>query len=161
VTDLLGWLQGSALGQTMRGAGVWAYAIVNLAHITGVASLFGSILLIDLRLLGIWRATPLAALSGPATRIAGLGFALAALSGLCMLATNGREYVGNPFLPIKFGAIGLGLVNVLLLRRSRAWREHHTRELSAIEQRTLRVAGGLSLLCWTIALTAGRMIGYW
>lgn len=161
MNDLLAWLQGSALGATMRGAGVWAYAAVNLVHIAGVASLFGSILLLDLRLLGLWRSTPLAPFSGPVTRLAGIGFVVAALSGVCMLATNGRDYAGNPFLPIKFTAIGLGLLNVVLVRRTRGWRERHTRELSASEQRTLRLAGGLSLLCWTTALTAGRMIGYW
>ena len=48
--DAAKWLQGSALGHFMRESGAWTYAIVNLAHILGVASLFGSVLVLDLRL---------------------------------------------------------------------------------------------------------------
>lgn len=39
----------SALGRFIRESGPWTYPIVNLVHILGVASLFGSTLMIDLR----------------------------------------------------------------------------------------------------------------
>ena len=38
--ELLAWLEGSALGHAMRGAGVWSYGLVNLTHILGVSALF-------------------------------------------------------------------------------------------------------------------------
>ena len=50
--ELLTWLEASGLGHAMRGAGVWTYGITNLIHILGVATLFGSVLMLDLRLLG-------------------------------------------------------------------------------------------------------------
>jgi hypothetical protein len=62
---------------------------------------------------------------------------------------------------IKFPAIALGLVNVAVLTRLSAWRDRARRELSARERSQLAVAGGISLLCWITAITAGRMIGYW
>ena len=74
---------------------MWAYAVVNLAHILGVASLFGSILVIDLRLLGLWRTTSLAAITASTVPNRNSGFTLAVTSGVCLLATNGTEYVGN------------------------------------------------------------------
>ena len=43
------------LGQFTRSLGVWSYGIINLIHILGIVMLFGSILLLDLRLLGAWR----------------------------------------------------------------------------------------------------------
>ena len=43
--DLMSWLEGSALGYAMRHSGPWTYAIVNLAHILGVSSLFGSLVI--------------------------------------------------------------------------------------------------------------------
>src|SRR5262245_8124170 len=104
----MAWLQGSALGHAMRSSGVWAYGVVNLIHILGVSSLFGSVLVIDLRLLGFWRSASLASITKPTVPIATAGFAVAAMSGLCLLSTNATEYVGNPFLYIKFPAIGLG-----------------------------------------------------
>ena len=161
MTSLLGWLEGSALGEFLRGLGVWTYGLVNLAHIAGIATLFGSILLVDLKLLGAWRGLPLAALTRPAVPLAAGGFALAALAGVCMLSFNASEYVGNPFLLIKFAAIGLGLLNALVVSRLPAWRERAAREPTAPERRQLAVAGGISLAAWIAALAAGRMIGYW
>lgn len=145
----------------MRESGVWTYGVVNLFHILSVAALFGSVLLLDLRLLGLWRKVPLAAMSTVVLPIAKTGFALAALSGVCLLATKATEYVGNPFLYIKFPAIALGLLNVAVLNSFPAWREHRMRDLSAPEQSRLALFGGTSLLCWLTAVTAGRMIAYW
>ena len=75
---LLVWLEGSALGQLMRTSGVWSYGVVNLVHIFGIATLFGSVLALDLRLLGAWRRVPLAALARPTVTLAACGFAVAA-----------------------------------------------------------------------------------
>ena len=159
--EFMAWLQGSALGHAMRESGVWTYGIVNLVHILGVASLFGAVLILDLRLMGCWRRVPLAAVSEPAVRIAAIAFAVAAASGVCLLATKAADYIGNPFLYIKFPAIGLGLLNVAALNSLPAWRHHRTRELSSSEQSRLAVMGGISLFCWLTAITAGRMIAYW
>src|SRR5213594_2961611 len=120
----MAWLQGSVLGHAMRESGVWTYGVVNLIHILGVASLFGSVLVIDLRLLGFWRNISLAAITTPTVPIARAGFAIAVSSGVCLLATKATEYVDNPFLYIKFSAIALGLTNVAVLNLSSAWKAH-------------------------------------
>lgn len=145
----------------MRETGVWTYGIVNLGHILGIATLFGAILVLDLRLLGWWRSLPLAALSRACVSAAAAGFILAAATGIPMLATKGGDYVGNPFLLIKFPVIALALLNVLILHRSAAWRAHRLRDLEPPERNRLAVHGGLSLGLWLTAITAGRMIGYW
>ena len=157
----LAWLQTSALGHAMRGSGVWTYGIVNLVHILGVASLFGSVLVLDLRLLGVWRNVALRAISRPTVPVAATGFSVAVLSGTCLLATKATEYVGNPFIYIKFPAIGLAILNVALLHCLPAWKQHKVRELSSREEFKLAVVGGVSLLCWLTAISAGRMIAYW
>ena len=145
----------------MRNAGVWSYGIVNLTHILGVSSLFGAVLVLDLRLLGLWRSIPLASIARPTVPIATIGFLVAAASGLCLISTNGSEYVGNPFLLIKFPAIFVGLLNVAVLSRLPAWKAREARAPSAAEQRQLSVFGGISLLSWLTAIGAGRLIGYW
>ena len=157
----MAWMEGSALGHLMRDSGVWMYGIVNLTHILGVASLFGSILVLDLRLLGLWRRIPIAALAAATVPVATIGFAVAATTGVGLLATKATEYVGNPYLLIKFPAIAIGFANAVLIRRSAAWRARGTRELSLQEQRQLAWMGGTSLACWLTAITAGRMIAYW
>jgi len=145
----------------MRETGVWTYGIVNLGHILGIAMLFGAILLLDLRMLGAWRALPLAALSRASVTAAAIGFALAVLTGIPMLATKAGDYIGNPFLFIKFPAIALALLNVVVLHRSVAWQAHRTRTLTMPEQNRLAVHAALSIGLWLTVITAGRMIGYW
>jgi hypothetical protein len=154
-------LEGSGVGQLMRSSGVWAYGVVNLVHILGVATLFGSVLAFDLRLLGLWRRTPLAAIEAPTLALAVCGFAVAATSGVLLISTNGSEYVGNPFVAIKFTAIGLGLLNVLIAQLLPAWRMRAREPVAPGQRLTLRVVGATSLACWLSAVAAGRMIGYW
>ena len=155
------WLEGSTLGHAMRESGVWTYGIVNLCHILGVSSLFGSLLVLDLRLLGLWPRVALADIARPTVPVATLGFTLAGASGICLIATNATEYVGNPFIYLKFPAILLGLINVAVLNLLPAWKDRNTRDLNARESFQLAVVGGISLACWLTAVSAGRMIAYW
>ena len=90
VLDAAKWLQGSALGHFMRESGAWTYAIVNLLHILGVASLFGSVLVLDLRLLGLGRRLPLAPIADATGPVAAAGFALAAITGVGLLSSIGE-----------------------------------------------------------------------
>jgi hypothetical protein len=161
LSALLTWLEASGLGHVMRESGPWTYAVINLVHILGVAALFGSLLILDLRLLGVWRRIPLASLADAAAPVAATGFGIAATSGLALLSANGSEYIGNPFLLIKFPAIGVGVVNALAVSRSSAWRARRVRELTRPERCRLAVMGGASLVSWLVALSAGRLIGYW
>jgi hypothetical protein len=145
----------------MREAGPWAYATVNLCHVLGIATLFGSILVLDLRLLGFWRRVPIVALASTAVPVGRFGMALALSTGVLLLATNATEYIGNPFLLIKFPAIAVGLGNVFVLSRTAAWKASGERELSRAERRQLRMLGGISLAAWLTAVSAGRLIAYW
>jgi hypothetical protein len=158
---LLVWLEGTSLGDLMRTSGVWAYGVVNLAHILGVATLFGGVLVLDLRLLGLWSQVPLSALEKPAVGLASCGFAIAIASGMGLVTTNATEYLGNPFLAVKFAAIGLGLLNVIAVQVLPAWRQRAVVPLTPRARATLAVVGATSLACWLTAVAAGRMIGYW
>lgn len=161
MTHFLTWLEASPLGVFTRSLGVWSYGVINLAHILGIILLFGAILILDLRLLGAWRQIPLGLLSRPTTTMAQVGFILAVCSGIPMITVKSTDYIGNPFLLIKFPAIALALVNVWLVHRSPAWRAHRARDLLPAERRRLAGGAALSLIFWLTAITSGRMIGYW
>lgn len=162
MNDALAALQASTLGEAIRGAGVWSYGVVNAVHIIGIATLFGSILVLDLRLLGFRAARPLHDVAAGTVPLAATGLCIALASGLCLLSTNASEYQGNPFLLIKFAAIAFGLVNLVLLHRSAAWRAVRERRApDGRERRRLAVGGGASLAGWLTTIVAGRMMGYW
>ena len=146
----------------MRESGPWTYAIVNVAHILGVSTLFGSVLVLDLRLLGVWtRRVQIADLASIVTPVAMTAFLLAIVTGAALLATKATAYADNPFLLIKFPAIAVGVVNAGILNVTPAWKELRVRALTPGERRQLAIMGGVSLASWLTAVTAGRMIGYW
>ena len=159
--ELMAWLEASALGDFMRESGRWTYGIFNLLHVLGIALLFGAIAVLDLKLLGAWRRIPVTALSEPIVPISGFGLLLALGSGVALLSAQATEYVGNPFLLIKFAAIALGVINVGALHMSSVWREMRHAETSTRGRRRLAWAGALSLISWLVAIGAGRMIAYW
>jgi hypothetical protein len=159
---LLLWIEATSLGHLMRESGPWTYAIVNLTHILAVSALFGSVLVLDLRLLGVWsRRVRLADLSAAVVPVALTGFFIAVATGAAMLATKATAYVDNPFLLIKFPAIAVGVINAAVLNMTPAWQELRLRALTPRERRKLAAFGGISLAAWLTAVTCGRMIGYW
>ena len=132
----------------------WLYAGVNALHVLAIALLVGAITVLDLRLLGLWRGVPIASLAPPAVAVAATGLALAAASGAALFVVQAGEYLANPFLYVKFGAVLVGLVNVAALRTAGDWTDD-------AQARRRRLAAALSLAAWLTALAAGRLIAYW
>ncbi len=160
--ELMAWLEASALANLLRGLGIWTYGLLNLGHILGVSMLFGMVLLLDLRLLGLWQRIPLAAIIGPTVPLAAIGFGLAVITGIMMLSFNTTDYHGNPFLYLKLPMVVLGMINVVVFQRFGAWQRARDGQPAAVgDQGILRLAGGLSLAIWLTVVICGRMIGYW
>ena len=160
--EFLSWLESSLLGQFLRNSGVWTYGLLNLGHILGISTLFGSVLVLDLRLLGAWRRVPLAYIERPTLPLSIIGFCLAIASGICMISVNATEYAGNPFMfQLKFPALGVAMLNIVAVQFLPSWRERHKRELGSGERGQLAAAGGISLVSWLCVVGGGRMIGYW
>ena len=149
-------LESSALSVSLR-ASEWSYPLVNTLHIVGIALLIGPIMILDWRVLFL-RTTPamsvLATVLLPAARG---GFALAALAGLLLFIARPLDYAFNTLFQLKLACIGLALLNVAFLHRSAAWGDAVARNRP---DRRVRLACGLSLLCWLMALGLGRLIGY-
>ncbi len=137
----------------------WVYPAVNTGHIIGLAMLFGSILPLDLRMMGLWRSIPLYDLARPLTRIALLGGIIAIATGIALLSAKARLYVNAPVFWAKSGFFTLALLNALLLRFNKPWRY-----LAQVDSRgtipRFKSAGFLSLISWLGVLICGRMFGY-
>jgi hypothetical protein len=120
LTEFASALQSTGLATALRQS-YWVYPIVNAGHIVGLALLFGAIVPLDLRLLGVWRTMPLAVMSRILLPVALAGLALAVPTGLLLFSVRATEYVATPLLWIKFALIGCAIANALLLRLSLAW----------------------------------------
>ena len=159
--ELLVAVEQSALGNSVRDLGGWGYAFINLAHILGITILFGAILLLDLRLIGWKRHLPLDAILVTTLPLAKIGFFIAVVSGICLISANATEYIGNPFLLIKFLALVLALINAWYVRRLSVWLARGQAEPGGREKIHLARAGFVSLICWLTVISAGRLIAYW
>jgi hypothetical protein len=156
--ELASLIEASAPARLLR-QGLWLYPFVSILHVLGIALLFGAIAVLDLRLLGLWRRLPVPELARLALPVAVTGLALALLSGPLLFSVEAQDYIANPFFWSKLTAVALGLLNVLLLHRSAAWRRA-AGEGNGSSAR-LRLGGAASLACWLVAIAAGRLIAYW
>lgn len=141
----------------LRGSAM-LYALVNAAHLLGIALLLGTILPLDLRLLGILPGPSPTLLAGFMSRIAGAGLALAMLTGLALVSVRPAEYLANPAFRAKAVLIGLALVNLALVHAGRGWRD--LRSGAGPASRALRAGAAISAMLWLGVLLAGRLIGF-
>jgi hypothetical protein len=90
-------VQDTALASALRQS-FWAYPIVNAGHIVGLALLFGAIVPLDLRLLGVWREVPLALINHMLLPVTLTGLALVLVTGPLLFSVRATEYVAVPLL---------------------------------------------------------------
>lgn len=150
------WLGAWPGARLLQGSGT-AYLFVNAAHILGIGLLLGAILPLDLRLLGFFRAAPLAVLAPFLSRTAAVGLGLALVTGFWLFTVRPAEYLGNAAFLWKLGFLMLALGNIALQHRSAAFR--FAVQDGAVPPRA-RIHALASLCLWLAALLAGRWIGF-
>lgn len=153
--EALDWLSTTGLAISLKASGT-LYLFVNAAHILSIGTLFGAILALDLRILGLGRSLPLAAVAPYLSRLAAVGLALAAVTGLCLFSVRPAEYAGNPAFLAKLGLIALGLANVAAVHLGSGWK---TVLAGGTPDTALRLGATVSILVWLAAVVAGRWIG--
>ncbi|MET0280033.1 MAG: DUF6644 family protein [Steroidobacteraceae bacterium] len=152
-------VEGSALGEWMRG-NVQAMPWVNAIHVICITLVFGTILIVDLRLLGLAdRSRAVTRVSEEMLRLTWVAFIGAVLSGGLYFIANATTYWFNMAFRFKMLAILAAGLNMAIfqfhtLRGVAAW------DLDAQTPRAARVAGGLSILIWTCVIVLGRVIGF-
>jgi hypothetical protein len=130
-----------------------AFPLVNAAHIIGIALLFGSIVALDLRLLG-WRrdAGSAEAFTRLLVPVAIGGLLIAIPAGLLMFATDARAYAASPLFQAKMVLVILGAANALWLRA--------VERRGSVPPSRAAFAAAASILLWLGAIVLGRMVGY-
>ena len=146
-------LEGTALAQALRGSR-WVYAGVNAAHIFAIALLVGSVVPLNLRLLGVWRAIPREAVVRVLAPVAASGLILALVTGPLLFSVRAREYGGIGFLQLKLAFIAVGVLSTLALCRT------HGFLLEDAPRARLAGHAILSLVCWLGALVCGRLVAF-
>lgn len=158
-TPLLESLQYSSLAEWVNTGGA-TYPIIESLHVIAIAMVFGTIMVVDLRLLG------LASHNRPFTRVAKdllhltwIGFCVAVVTGILLFLPNATSIAINTSFQVKMVLLLLAGINMFVFefvtaRSVEAW------DTTFPPPNAARVAGLFSLALWTGIIVFGRLIGF-
>jgi hypothetical protein len=136
----------------------WLYPTVESLHIAGIAGLFGTVLLLDLRLLGLGRGVLLSPLIRLVVPVSLASLVLVVLTGSLMFLAHAREFVALPLFVYKIGFIMLLLTNAAVLHLRAAGHSDDPRAHRLGGLGHIQVA--LSIFGWLCVIGMGRWLAY-
>ena len=154
----LSWLQDLPLSSQIHQS-PWLFPMIETVHVFALALVFGSILMVDLRLLGwVNGDRSYGQFASELLPWTWAFFAMAASSGLLMFISKAPLYIENTPFRIKVAGLLLAGLNTSLFqffgkRNLKDW-DTATPPLGA------RISGAVSVLLWTGIVAAGRRIGF-
>ena len=109
------WIESTALSIWMIDS-IWAYPIVLSTHAVGMSIVVGTIVIVDLRILGFASKIPLNSF-GRLFIVSWIGVALNFLSGVALFTADPAQFLYHPVFWIKIGLIIVGAVLVYVMWR--------------------------------------------
>jgi hypothetical protein len=160
--DFLKGLEDTSIASAVRGDTGWEWLFPNIEtlHVISLAVVFGSILMVDLRLLGFTsRRSSVSKLSREILPFTWIAFIAAVITGTMMFVSKAHIYFYNLQFELKFLFMFLAGVNMLVFhfgvyRRVRTWNDSFPTPVAA------RLAGALSIVFWGAVIFFGRWIGF-
>jgi hypothetical protein len=152
-------LEASGLAGRIRDS-VFLFPMIESTHVIGLSLVFGTIAIIDLRLLGI--ASTQRSFQRMASDILKWtwgAFALTALTGSLMFITNASVYYHNLFFRMKMLLLALTGINMLFFELT-AGRTIHGWDQAPSAPRAGKAVAALSLAMWIGIICMGRLIGF-
>jgi hypothetical protein len=153
---VLAWLEGSQFSAWVRSE-LWGWPLALTLHVFGTALVVGFILIITLRLLGLFEAIPYSALNRlfPVIWVA---LVLQLLSGFTLWMAKPTRYVDDSAFVLKLSLVIVGIVLTLYLYRT------IKREAPAWDAGTLPALSvkfvAANFLVWCGVLVLGRLTAY-
>jgi len=153
------WLDSTRLNAAMRMSG-WFFPAFDVIHTLGIVLVAGTIMLVDLRLLGLaLRTEPAAAVVERIVPWTLRGFALMFVTGALLFTSEPVKLYHSPAFRIKLVLLALAGVNALVFHTT-IYRDVANWDAAAPAPFRARVAGLLSLALWMAIIAAGRAIAY-
>lgn len=157
--DFATWLEGTAPAIYARES-FYGFQILVGIHLLGLIFSVGTLLWLDLRMLGIaLRGTPISTLNRQLVPWFVAGFIAMFGSGLVIFAGFATSAYVNVFFQIKLAAIVLAGINAWLFHRMLG-RNPQEWDLDPVPPAAVRAAGFVSLALWATVIVCGRMMSY-
>ena len=151
MTEFLTWCQNSALSHFVKGA-PWRYPTLEILHISGLVLVFGSILVLNLRIFGrVLRKQPVSTVAGSVSPITFFGVGAQFVSGPVLFMATATHFY-------KSGAFRLKLV-LLVVALAYHFGVHRGLALKPVTPaRALRISATVSMILWSGVVFAGLAI---
>lgn len=152
-------LEDSGLANSLRGS-LYYFPFLESVHVMALGVVFGTILIVDLRALGIASTQrPFTRMSTELLRLTWGAFAVSAITGSMMFVTNARVYAHNTSFRVKMVLLALAGINMAVFHLT-AGRTVATWDKAAAAPPAGRITAAVSLTLWLGIILAGRVIGF-
>lgn len=155
--SVLVWLESSWLAALVNNS-TWMFPTLETLHFVGLILLIGSLLVVDMRLMGVGPTVPVSSVLVflPWSLV---GFAINFITGVMFFVSDPDNYYPNTAFRLKMLAVLLAGLNAVWFKLS-----VHPQIVAGGEQAALpdnaRVIAGLSLFLWLSVIVFGRLIPY-
>lgn len=158
--SLLQSIESSSLAHLIIGT-TWGFPIAEVSHLCFITVVFGSMVLMDLRLLDFMKAYPIALLMNLLLRSVWIAFVGATITGALLFTTMATSYVRDLAFIVKMVLLLLAALNALFMHQVAMKRMvlHDAAEPKTTPL-VVRVSASVSLSLWIGILACGRLIAY-
>jgi len=138
----------------------YAYSIIESIHVWTMAVFFGSILMVDLRLLG-WtmRKVPMSEVAQRVLPWTIGAFVIMVITGTLLFYAIPLRSYQSLWFRTKMVLLVLAGLNIWIFH-SRVYPKLATADVDGVPPKAARIAGALSLSLWIGVIVTGRMIAY-
>lgn len=158
---LLNWVIDTLNSTALSGfimTNAYLFPFLEMAHFVGLCLLFGSLLIVDLRVMGFAKSVPLQRVD-LFVRFALIGFAINLASGVLFVIGDSDRYLVNVAFWTKMVLIALaGLNTAYFVRQIKPQMDQGL--LSENLKKGAPLVAWLSLTLWTCVIILGRFIPY-
>jgi Family of unknown function (DUF6644) len=148
------WCEATALGHAIKES-LWLFPVIESVHLLGLAALGGTLLIVDLRMLGLGLTRqPIAAVARDARPWLLASLAVMILTGTALFLSESVKCYYSQAFWVKITTIPVALVFTLTVRQRVALRG--TLDTTA----ATRLVAIVSLGLWFTVAAAGRWIGF-
>jgi hypothetical protein len=157
--DFVQWLNETRFSMALR-EGDWSFAVIETVHILGLGFSVGTIVWVDLRLIGLAmrRERVTDVISGLEPWAMG-GFVVMFLSGIMLLLAEPLKAYSRLAFRLKVVMLILAAMNVLVFHRG-VYRTIAQWDEAEVLPWQAKVSGYLSLILWLGIIIAGRWTAY-
>jgi hypothetical protein len=138
---------------------LWLYPGVEIVHIIGFTILVGSVVMFDLRVLGLSKGISVRALSRHLLPWSAAALVLIVPTGSLMFSAHASDFIGNRAFQVKMLLLFAAGLNAVFFRTGpyqtvKAW------DVAVPAPWVAKISVGVSILLWFAIISCGRLLAY-